>query len=97
MDGDPIALLAVYGSSQSCESNSVVHDVAIEGAILYERGSAADPPGPSLFLSPILLEPAQLEALRRIKKMASGLESVIVNRADADACVNHDWALKRDP
>ena len=37
----------------------------------------------------------QLEALRRIKKMASGLESVIVNRADADACVNHDWALKR--
>lgn len=37
----------------------------------------------------------QLEALRRIKKMESGLEPIIVNRADADECVDHDWALKR--
>ena len=37
----------------------------------------------------------QLEALRRIKKMESGLESIFVKRADAEECVNHDWAVKR--
>ncbi len=37
----------------------------------------------------------QLEALRRIKKMGSGLESIIVNRADAEVCVAHGWAIKR--
>ena len=37
----------------------------------------------------------QLEAMRRIKKMESGLESIIVNRADAAECVAHGWAIKR--
>ncbi len=37
----------------------------------------------------------QLEALRRIKKMERGLESIFVKRADAEECVNHDWAVKR--
>ena len=37
----------------------------------------------------------QLEALRRIKKMESGIESIIVNRADAAKCVAHGWAMKR--
>ncbi len=37
----------------------------------------------------------QLEALRRIKKMERGLESIFVMRADAEECVDHDWAMKR--
>ena len=36
----------------------------------------------------------QLEALRRIKKMERGLES-IVQRADATKCVEHGWAVNR--
>ncbi len=37
----------------------------------------------------------QLEALRRIKKMERGLESIVVKRADATKCVEHGWAAKR--
>ena len=37
----------------------------------------------------------QLEALRRIKKMERGLESIVVKRADATKCVEHGWAMNR--
>ncbi len=36
----------------------------------------------------------QLEALRRIKKMERGLDSIIVKRADAAECVGRGWAVK---
>ncbi len=37
----------------------------------------------------------QLEALRRIKKMERGIDSIIVKRADAAKCMGHGWAVKR--
>ncbi len=37
----------------------------------------------------------QLEALRRIKKMEKGLETIFVKRADASECEDHGWAVKR--